>query len=233
MFWFSKRRHAARAQHAARVQAVQGRLARIKSQRDDADLTADALADDAVQRTERIKQQASRIEELERDLAAARHTAQQFDTDLDCATVEIGELRRIRSLLEGALGHYINADDQPVHILVRDSRLHSIHRSKEAARQAVRQADPSVPDLMTWTVRPGADQSTGWWHAARALPPLPDPPQAAAIEAYYRALEARRPVALPSASAGGHGSDDPGQRVVARDVEAADAAALARSLPTA
>ncbi|MFH9425466.1 hypothetical protein [Streptomyces sp. NPDC017529] len=225
--FISKRRH------TARLQAAQGRLARIKGQRDDADRTADALADDAVQRTERIEQQASRIEELERALAAARRAAQQFDTDLDRATVEVRELRRIRSLLEGALGHYIDADDQPVHILVRDSRLHSIHRSKEAAGQAVRQADPSVPELMTWTLRAGADQSTGWWHAARALPPLPDPPQAAAIDAYYRALEARRPAALPSESAGGHGSDDPGQRVAARDFEAADPAVLARSLPTA
>ncbi|MEF3117574.1 hypothetical protein [Streptomyces chrestomyceticus] len=228
MIWIiSKRRH------TARLQAAQGRLARVKSQRDDAELTADALADDAVQRTDRIEQQASRIKELERALAAARRAAQQLNTDLDRAAIEVRELRRIRVLLEGALGHYIDAAEQPVHILVRDSRLHSIHRSKKAAGQAVRQADPSVPDLMTWTSRPGADPATGWWHAAPALPPLPLPPQAAAIEAYYRALETRRPAALPPASAGGHGSDGPGQRVAARDVEAADAAALARSLPTA
>lgn len=200
MIWIiSKRRH------TVRLQAAQGRLARVKSQRDDAELTADALAEDAVQRTERIEQQASRIEELERALAAARRAAQQLNTDLDRAAVEIGELRRIRGLLEGALGHYIDADGQPVHILVRDSRLHSIHRSKEAAGQAVRQADPSVPDLMTWTSRAGVDQSTGWWYAARALPPLPVPPQAAAIEAYYRALEACKPAALPPASAGERG----------------------------
>ncbi|MFH8753355.1 hypothetical protein ACH4GK_37610 [Streptomyces rimosus] len=202
MFWFSKRRHAERVRHTARIQAVQGRLARVKRDRDRA--TSAAAAAVVI-----IGRLAGRVERLEHDLAASRALARRHgdaldraDTELDRAEVEIRELRRIRTLLEGALDYYTAADAEPVHVLVRDARLHSVHRSQEAAGQAVRQADPSVPDLRTWTPRAEADPATGWWHAARTLPPLPDPPQATAIEAYYRALKARKPAALASVPAG-------------------------------
>ncbi|WP_051738869.1 hypothetical protein [Streptomyces rimosus] len=204
MIWFiSKRRH------AARVQVVQGRLARVKSDRDRA-TSATAAAVVIVGRL------AGRVDRLEHDLDTSRALARRHgdaldraDTDLDRAEAEVRELRRIRTLLEDALDYYTAAVAQPVHVLVRDGRPHGVHRSKEAAGQAVRQADPGVPDLTTWKPRRDADSAVGWSHWKCALAEVPAPPQAAAIEEYYRALEVRTPAALSPELAEVHGSHNP------------------------
>ncbi|MEU7206148.1 hypothetical protein [Streptomyces sp. NPDC045470] len=176
----------------ARVRAVQLRLARIKAERDDADRTAEALLDCAVER-------ASRIEELEREAAAQRGRLDQLGADLDRAAVEVTELRRVRELLAATLDHYTDAVTRPVHVLMRDGRVHSVHRTPGQADQAVHQADPALPTPLTWDPAPECGPVTGWHCAQRTLPALPPAPQEKALEEYFRSLEAgaRQPAALP------------------------------------
>ncbi|MEU6965071.1 hypothetical protein [Streptomyces chrestomyceticus] len=197
MIWFTtKRRYLKvirqRGHAEARLLAVQLRLARIKSERDDAEGTADALIDMVVARD-------GRIEELEREAAAQRGRAAQLGEDLDRAAVEVAELRRVRDLLAGALDHYTDPAARTVHVLVRDGRVHSIHRSQGAVDQAVCQADPALRLPLTWTPREEDDPVPGWHCAQRTLPALPPAPQEKALEEYFRSLEAgaRQPAALP------------------------------------
>ncbi|MFH8410371.1 hypothetical protein ACH4FX_37195 [Streptomyces sp. NPDC018019] len=209
MTWFiSPRRYARliaeRAHAEARVSAVQLRLARLWDQRN----TYARRTHDLAARAERQQRQ---IDDLKRELSTVRRRADQYSDDLDRAAFEVSGLRRIRDLLAGALDHYTDAATRPVHVLVRDGRLHSVHRTQGEADQAARDADPSLPDPLTWSQVPESAPVTGWSCWRRALPPLSPAPQEPFIETYFRALEAKRQAALatlpPSAVADKHVSD--------------------------
>ncbi|TSB32379.1 hypothetical protein [Streptomyces benahoarensis] len=160
----------------ARVSAVQLRLGRIKSERDDLLGTVD---DNALLAEKRAAV-------LENDLRAEAQRATELATDLTQVVAEAAKLRTVEKQLLDVIDYYFTAAEAPVEVLVRDGRVHGVHRSREAAEAAARAADPSIGEG-PWRPTPAdRDRRVGWIAGTFQLPETENPPHFEELSERYR-----------------------------------------------
>jgi hypothetical protein len=160
----------------ARVSAVQRRLARVKGERDE-------LLRDFDARAVLVQERAARLEDKTR---SAEQWAQELSADLTQVRGELTGLRRVEGWLQEAVWHLVRVAEAPVEVIVRDGVVHGVERSPEAARQAVRNVDPSATSWSPAT--PETDLRVGWAISTQRMPRLTDaqlPPHADELAAHY------------------------------------------------
>jgi len=173
----------------ARVRAVQARLARMKSGRDQ-------LLRDFDERAVLVQEQAAR---LENRASSAEQWAEELAADLTRARRELTELRRVEGWLQEAIEHLATLAEAPVTVIVRDGVVHGVERSDEAARQAVTKVDPAATSWSTAT--PTTDLRAGWVLSTKPMPQLTDaqrPPHWAELMAHYQPEPGRQVEAEPA-----------------------------------
>lgn len=131
------------------------------------------------------------IEEYKADARKMAGAVQQLSTDnrelrteMAVTAQENSELGQLVQLLLGACEYLNTAAHGPVSVLLRDGRVHSVHRDQQAAMDEV----PLGPGESWVQARPD-DLANGWRVRTERLQELPLPPKAAEIEVLLERLE--------------------------------------------
>ncbi|MFF9483008.1 hypothetical protein [Streptomyces sp. NPDC014733] len=171
----------------ARVSAVQLRLARIKSERDDLDHTVD---DNAL-----LAQKRASV--LENDLRAETKRGNELAADLTRVIAEVATLRTVEKQLLDVIDHFWRAAEAPVEVLVRDGLVHSAHRTRKAAEDAARAADPSIGDVPWGPTPVDKDRREGWIATTHRLAETETPPHVEDLAERYHHTDRGVPGAVP------------------------------------